>query len=86
MADKKPPPLPRFTLEKNTKRGGWDLKREGADRATKHFENKSEATARGALSKALPAGIGTVRIRKENGKLQEERTFPRSRDPDSTPG
>lgn len=86
MAGKKAAPLPRYTLEKNDKRGGWDLKREGADRATKHFETKADATVGGALSDALPGGVGSVRIHKEDGKVQEERTFPRSQDPKDTPG
>lgn len=31
----------------NSDRGGWDLRREGADRASGHFDRKSEAMDRG---------------------------------------
>ena len=86
MTGKKEPPLPRYTLQKNEKRGGWDLKREGGERATRHFDKKADATAGGALSNALPGGVGSVRIHKEDGEIQEERTFPKARDPKETPG
>ena len=75
MAGKKEPPLPRYTLEKNEKRGGWDLKREGGERATKHFDNKADATAGGALSNALPGGVGSVRIHKEDGRSRRSEPF-----------
>ena len=77
MSDKKTPPLPRYTLEKNDKRGGWDLKQEGATRARKHFENKADATACGALSDALPGGVGSVRIHKEDGKNVPKKPGPK---------
>jgi hypothetical protein len=47
---------------------------------TRH--TKADATARGVLKKAV-GGVGTVRIHKENNRIQEERTYPRSRDPKS---
>ena len=31
----------------NSERGGWDVKRENADRASGHFERKSDAMERG---------------------------------------
>jgi uncharacterized protein YdaT len=31
----------------NSGRGGWDVKREGADRASEHFDRKSDAMERG---------------------------------------
>lgn len=82
----KKPNLPRYSVEPNEKRGGWDLKKEGAERATKHFEKKSDATKGGVLSDSIAGGVGSVRIRKEDGTIQEERTFPRGRDPKGSPG
>ena len=78
--------LPKYNLSKDNDRGDWVLKEQGADRAKKRFSNKSEATAGGVLGKAVGPNGGSVRIRKEDGKIQEERTFPRSRDPKKSPG
>ncbi len=78
--------LRRFTLAKDNEKGDWALSEEGVNRARKRFATKTEATKGGALSSALGANGGSVRIRKEDGKIQEERTFPRSRDPKKTPG
>ena len=52
----------------------------------KRFETKAEATAGGSLEKALGRAGGSVKIQKENGRYQEERTFPRSNDPRKSPG
>ncbi len=78
--------LRKFTLTKDKQKDDWALTEEGSNRARKRFSTKSEATKGGALEKALGTGGGSVRIRKEDGKIQEERTFPRSRDPKKTPG
>lgn len=77
--------LPKYDLSKRDD-GKWALEPEGGGRAKKLFDRKSDATAGGVLSDALGAGGGSVRIRKENGQYQEERTFPRSKDPKSSPG
>ena len=78
--------LRNFTLAKDKEKGDWALNEEGSNRARKRFATKSEATKGGVLSSALGADGGSVRIRKEGGKIQEERTFPRNRDPKKTPG
>jgi len=78
--------LRKFTLIKDKVKGDWALSEEGANRARKRFATKTEATKGGALSSALGADGGSVRIRNEDGKIQEERTFPRSRDPKKSPG
>jgi hypothetical protein len=51
----------------------------------KVFGSKASATRKGSLSDAI-GGRGTVRIKKLNGKIQEERTYPRSADPSSSRG
>jgi hypothetical protein len=77
--------LPRFTLEYHEKQEKWALEN-NAGRTVKLFETKADATAGGVLEKAVGANGGTVRIQKQNGVFQEERTFPRSADPRKSPG
>jgi hypothetical protein len=72
--------LPRFTLSHNDKTKKWDLKKEGSGDVVKSFATKAKATKGGVLEKAV-GGRGSVRIKKRNGKIQEERTYPRSADP-----
>ena len=52
----------------------------------KTFSTKGEALAGGKLEKLLGKQGGTVRVHKQDGKFAEERTFPRFRDPRSSPG
>lgn len=75
--------LPKFTLTKNDQKDRWDLVNDATKRVIKSFENKSDATRGGVLEKAVGAGGGSVKIRKEDGRFQEERTYPRSADPKS---
>jgi hypothetical protein len=77
--------LPKYTLSKDKTRNDWALTDEASKRTVKRFATKAEATKRGVLANAV-RGTGSVRIRKENGRIQEERTFPRSRDPRSSKG
>ena len=77
--------LDKYTLSKNKKSGKWDLKKSGSNKPKKSFDKKSDATKAGALEKAT-GGNSSVRIKKMDGKIQEERTFPRAKDPKKTPG
>ena len=78
--------LPKFTLTKNEDKDRWDLVNDKTDRTVKTFETKADATAGGALKKAVGSEGGSVKIQKENGRFQEERTFPRSADPRRSEG
>lgn len=78
--------LPKFTLEKNERTDRWTLKNDKTDRTVKAFETKVDATKGGALEKAVGPFGGSVKIQKENGRFQEERTYPGSRDPKSSKG
>ena len=78
--------LPKFTLTKNESKNRWDLVNDSTDRTVKTFDTKADATRGGALEKAIGPAGGSVKIQKENGRIQEERTFPRSADPKKTPG
>lgn len=80
------PNLPQFTLAFNEKRESWPLVNDKTNRVVKTFGTKADATAGGALKKAVGSGGGSVKIQKENGRFQEERTYPRSKDPRKSRG
>lgn len=80
------PKLPKFTLDYNEQKKRWDLTNDQTDRTVKTFETKDDATARGALRKAVGPEGGSVKIQKRSGPFQEERTYPRSRDPRGSKG
>ena len=76
--------LPSYHL---TKKGeNWRLEKAGSDRAVKTFERKEDALKRDVLRKAVGGEGGSVKIHKENGRIQQERTYPRGRDPKSSKG
>jgi hypothetical protein len=77
--------LPKFTVSKRDD-GKWALTKDGSERATKLFDRKAEVTKGGALRSAVGKAGGSVKIQKEDGKFQEERTYPHSADPPSSPG
>jgi len=84
MANKKH--LPKYTLELNEKTDRWALEKDKSSKVVKTFATKEAATAGGVLRKALGSEGGSVKIQKANGRFQEERTFPKSADPKSSPG
>jgi len=68
---------------KPSRRGGWDVAQ--GTRTVVHVDAKLEAVRRGtALAKQQPAA--SLRIRKQDGQLQEERTYPRRADPRKSKG
>jgi len=73
-----------YHITKSKNGTGWDLKKEGGDRATLKAETKVEIVKE--TSTLLQAKGGSVKIHKENGQIQEERTYPRSADPKKSPG
>lgn len=71
--------LQRYTLKHDRSGNGWSLRdREGV--LVSAFKSKADAVSGGRLERAI-GGSGTVRIHKEDGSFEEERTFPRSADP-----
>jgi hypothetical protein len=76
--------LDKFTLHKDRKADNWRLEKEGSDRARRVYDTKDEAlkNLRGDVGK----DGGSVRIRKVDNTIQEERTYPRSKDPTKSPG
>jgi hypothetical protein len=73
--------LKRFELKKDG--DGWALFDQLGDRV-RAFRNKAEALGGGTLERLV--GTGTVRIHREDGQFEEERTFPRSEDPRRSQG
>jgi Uncharacterized protein conserved in bacteria (DUF2188) len=63
---------------------GWQLKKEGSDVPLITSETKAEAIA--SMREFMKDKIGSVKIHNEDGKFQEERTYPRSHDPEETEG
>lgn len=62
----------------------WELVKEGAQRASKTASTKAEITE--IASEFLQGKTASLKIHKEDGTIQEERTFPRSADPRQTKG
>jgi hypothetical protein len=78
--------LPRYTLTHDDRNEDWALKNDATGRTVRRFDTKEEATKGGVLQDAVGNQGGSVKIQKENGFYQEERTYPRSRDPRSSKG
>ncbi|WP_176508795.1 MULTISPECIES: DUF2188 domain-containing protein [Pseudomonas] len=63
---------------------GWELKKAGAERASKRSSTKQELV--GSLSEFFEGKTASVKIHKADGSIEEERTYPRSADPRRTKG
>jgi hypothetical protein len=62
----------------------WALTKEGAARASKTAPTKAEIIS--VASDFLDGKTASLKIHKEDGSIQEERTYPRSADPARTKG
>lgn len=68
-----------------TKKGDkWTLKKEGNERAAQTSKTKAEAIQK--MREYMADKVGSVKIHKENGQFQEERTYQRKNDPPESPG
>ncbi|XSG81046.1 MAG: DUF2188 domain-containing protein [Methyloligella sp. ZOD6] len=76
--------LTRYSLAYNSTNSRWELKNESTKDVVKKFKTKADAIKGGVLEKAVKEG--SVRIKKRNGRIQEERTYPRNRDPRGAKG
>lgn len=63
----------------------WKLKEEGKERSSKVFDNKQDAVKQSADFIKNKDG-GSLKIHLENGKIQEERTYPKKDDPTKSLG
>lgn len=78
--------LPKYTVQHNEDKQRWELGSDKTGKVIKSTETKADLTKGGVLQKAVGVEGGSVKIQKENGRFQEERTFPRSRDPKESKG
>lgn len=62
----------------------WKLKKQGNERASKVADTKQEII--NTTREFMADKIGSVKIHKENGQYQEERTYQRKDDPKKSPG
>lgn len=78
--------LPRYTVSKDERKDDWVLRNDQTGRVEKRTDTKAEMTKGGVIERVVGSNGGSVRIQKEDGKYQEERTYPSSRDPRRTKG
>ena len=62
----------------------WKLQKEGNERSSKTATTKAEIIK--ATQDYMSNKTGSVKIHKEDGKFQEERTYPRKADPKKSKG
>jgi hypothetical protein len=62
----------------------WELVKEGAQRASKTADTKAQMID--IAGEFLQGKTASLKIHKEDGTIQEERTFPRAADPRKSKG
>ncbi|RRV10571.1 DUF2188 domain-containing protein [Pseudomonas sp. v388] len=72
------------TYHVNPTQEGWELKRSGADRASRRGATEKELVD--WLSEFFKGKTASVKIHKMDGTIEEERPYPRSADPSRTEG
>jgi hypothetical protein len=73
-----------YSVEKRSSKPGWKVKQEGGKVVAK---NKTKAAAvKDATQVARKDKRASVVIRKANGRIQEERTYPRGSHPRKSKG
>lgn len=68
------------------KDGVYKLKKENAQRASKVINSNKVDAIKQSKEFILKNGGGSLKIHKVNGRIQEERTYPKSKDPRQTKG
>lgn len=66
--------------------GKYKLKKEGAERSSKVFDTNKTEAIQSAKKFIENQGGGSLKIHKNSGGFQEERTYPRSIDPRKSKG
>lgn len=64
----------------------WKLQKENSTRATANFGNLNKTDAIKKSAGILANTNSSLKIHKTDGKIQEERTYPRSADPKKSKG
>lgn len=75
-------PLDKYHLAQ--KGDKWRLEKAKSNRAVVSADTKAEAMDK--MQNYMKTHSGSVRIHKQDGTIQEERTYPGSKDPRKTPG
>lgn len=78
--------LTKFTLDKNKQKNVWELTNDKTNKVIKTFDTKAEATAGGVLKNIVGSEGASVKIKLENNKFEEERTYPKGEDPKQSKG
>lgn len=78
--------LPFFHLTRDKQSGVWQLEKDGSNRTRARYETKADALKGGVLKSAVGKEGGSINIHNQNGRIQQERTYPRGRDPSSSKG
>lgn len=78
--------LRRHTVTKSKTGSGWVLRDDKTKQVKHTFRTKANAKKGGVIKGILGKEGGTVRFQKEKGGFDEERTYPRSKDPKSSKG
>jgi hypothetical protein len=66
--------------------GAYKLKKENSQRASKVIDSNKIDAIKQSSDFVKSQGGGSLKIHKNNGRIQEERTYPRSKDPRKTKG
>ena len=74
--------MDKYDISKDDK--GWKFGKEGGDRALRRADTKEAVTDK--MRDYMQDKEGSVKIRKQDGTYQEERTYPRSSDPRRSKG
>ncbi len=82
-----PNPSKRFVyhVEYDARKRDWRVLPEGSSTTVARAGTK-DAAVREAVAKAKTKQLAQVRIHNRDGRIQSERTYPRSSDPRRTPG
>jgi hypothetical protein len=78
--------LTKYTVSKSNNSGKWDLRNDQTNKVERSFKTKADVLKGGTLKRAVGAEGGSVKIKGENGRIQEERTYPGSKDPRKSKG
>ncbi|MCU0680138.1 MAG: DUF2188 domain-containing protein [Planctomycetes bacterium] len=78
--------LIKYTLSHNRDNKNWELKEDKTKEILVSFPIKKRALSKGVLKKVLGNNGGSVKVKNIKGGFQEERTFPRSKDPKKSEG
>lgn len=73
-----------YHITKSTDGNGWALTKEGGERASLKANTKADLVK--ATSEFMQGKEASVKIHKQDGTIQEERTYPKASDPAITPG